>query len=459
MTVIETNPFLAGNFAPIRREIESEALTVIGELPAALSGIFVRNGPNPQFPPLGQYHWFDGDGMLHGVEIRDGKASYRNRYIHTAGFIAEREAGKAIWTGLLEPMQTDLPTPMKNTANTALVRHGGQFLALWEGGAPHAIALPELDTQGQYTFGDRLQSPFTAHPKVDPVTGEMLFFGYSLTQPPFVQYGIVAATGELTRQIAIDIPVGVMMHDFAVSENYTIFLDLPLECHPEQLERGGAMLSFVKRPARFGILPRHGDSDQVRWFESEPCYIFHTLNAYDEGDEVVLIACPMASTSVLGGGSGLSSSEQEDTPYLHRWRFNLATGTVKEERLDDLAGEFPWVNEAYVGRSHRYGYVAKFVPGTEMPLFDGIVKYDFEQDKREVHSYGEGRYGGEAVFVPRPGATEEDDGWLMGFVHDENTQISELVVIDARAMSAPPTARVQLPQRVPYGFHGTWVAF
>ena len=453
MTTTTASPFLEGNFAPIREETTADDLQVIGELPPDLSGMFVRNGPNPQFPPIGQYHWFDGDGMLHGVTISEGKASYRNRYIRTRGFQIEREAGKAVWTGLLEPPQMDNPYgPGKNTSNTALVWHAGQLLALWEGGEPHAIA-PELDTIGSKNYGGKLASAFTAHPKVDPVTGEMMFFGYSIGQPPYLHYSLVSAAGDLVQTVPIDLPVGVMMHDFAITEHYTVFMDLPLTFRPERMQRGEPPLMFERdRPSRFGIVPRHGDNSSVRWFEGSACYAFHTLNAYEEEDEVVLIACRMNSTSVLTA----QDDPDGNIPRLHQWRFNLKSGTLKETMLDDTASEFPRVNEAYLGRKTRYGYAAKSAP-EPMPRFDGMIKYDFERGTSETHGYGIGRYGGEAVFVPCPNATAEDDGWLISFVHDEESDTSELVIVNAQEMNAQPVARVMMPQRVPYGFHGTWV--
>jgi len=455
MVNTSVNPYLDGNFAPVRQEITADSLPVIGELPPDLSGMFVRNGPNPQWSPIGQYHWFDGDGMLHGVRIHNGKAAYRNRYVQTEKWQAEHEAGKAILTGLLEPPQQNAhPEISGNTANTALVWHDGQLLAVWEGGAPHAIVLPELKTIGEYTYNGKLTSAFTAHPKVDPITGEMVFFGYSFT-PPYLQYGIVSAAGELLKTVPIEIPVPVMMHDFAITENYTIFMDLPVTIRPERMQQGQSMIMFESdRPSRFGILPRHGDNSNIRWFESSSCYVFHTLNAYEQGDEVVLIACRMSSTSVLG----FSDIDDPDAniPRLHQWRFNLNTGAVSESRLDDLAGEFPRVNENFLGRQTRYGYVNKSAP-TPVPLFDGVIKYDFHSGTSQIHEFGTGRYGGESVFVPRPNATGEDDGWLMTFVYDEATNTSELLVMNAQDVTTEPVARVLIPQRVPYGFHATWV--
>ncbi|BAZ40464.1 hypothetical protein NIES4101_64250 [Calothrix sp. NIES-4101] len=457
MVTTAINPYLDGNFAPVDKEITTDTLKVIGEIPPDLSGMFVRNGPNPQWTPIGQYHWFDGDGMLHGVQIRNGKATYRNRYVQTKGWKIEQEAGLAVWSGMLEPSQQDNPYGFyKNTANTALIWHAGQFLALWEGGAPHKIQIPNLDTTGEYTYNDQLKSAFTAHPKVDPVTGEMMFFGYSFT-PPYLQYSVVNPSGELLRTVPIDLPMGVMMHDFAITENYTIFMDLPLTFSPQRAQKGEPIMMFERdRSSRFGIVPRHGDNSSIRWFESPACYVFHTLNAYEEGDEVVLIGCRMSSTSILSAIS-TQSDPDGDIPRLHQWRFHLITGEVCEQMLDDVPAEFPRVNENFLGRKTRYGYAGKMAQGS-MPLFDGLIKYDNDNGKSQTHEFGQGRYGGESVFVPFPNATSEDEGWLITFVYDSQEDTSELVVVNAQDVNAEPVARVLIPQRVPYGFHGAWVS-
>jgi carotenoid cleavage dioxygenase len=285
----------------------------------------------------------------------------------------------------------------------------------------------------------------------------MMFFGYSLAQPPYLQYGIVSATGELLRTVPIDLPIGVMMHDFAITEHYTIFMDLPLTFRPERMQRGEPVFMFEpESPSRFGILPRYGDNGTIRWFESPACYVFHTLNAYEEGDEVVLVACRMNSTNVLVEDPTPVETEGEQA-RLYQWRFNLNTGQVREEALDDCISDFPGVNEQYLGRVTRYGYTAKMAP-EPMPVFDSLIKYDLSQGTSQTHKFGTGRYGGEAVFVPRPGATVEDDGWLLTFVYDTREDTSELVVVNAQDMTASPVARILIPQRVPYGFHGAWVA-
>ncbi|MEO1374534.1 MAG: carotenoid oxygenase family protein [Cyanobacteria bacterium J06635_10] len=457
MVISAVNPFLDGNFAPVREEITANDLKIIGELPADLSGMFVRNGPNPQWQPKGQYLWLDGDGMLHGVRISNGKASYRNRYVRTLGWQIEHEAGEAVWTGLLEPPQMDNPHGQyKNTANTALVWHSGQFLALWEGGAPQVIKLPELETNGEFTYNGKLSSAFTAHPKVDPITGEMMFFGYSFA-PPFLHYSLVSAEGELVKTVPIELPMGVMMHDFAITQNYTIFMDLPMTFNPMRIQKGEPGMMFEKdRASRFGIVPRHGDNNDIRWFETPACFVWHTLNAYEDGDEVVLVGCRMNSTSLFGSG-GNQGSKEADIPFLYRWRFNLKDGSVGSEKLDDVPSEFPRVNDRFLGQRARYGYTGKMGQGA-MPLFEGVIKYDLNSGKSQSHEFGKGRYGGEAVFAPRTGGSGEDEGWVVTFVYDSNEDKSELVVIDAQDITSKPVARVLIPQRVPYGFHADWVS-
>jgi carotenoid cleavage dioxygenase-like enzyme len=326
------SPYLCGNFAPVQREVTSDDLYVEGQIPHELSGMLVRNGPNPRFSPQGKYHWVDGDGMLHGIELLLGKANYRNRFVQTRAFQSEQKAGQSIWkTGLLEPPQLDLApnnafSPFKNTANTSLVWHAGKLLALWEGAEPYEIQLPSLETIGPYYYQGQLTSRVTAHPKVDFNTGEMIFFGYYPTGSSHLLYGVVSATGQIIRTVPIDLPAGVMMHDCAVTPNYTIILDLPLRFSLDRWRQGDTAYFFRKDIAsRFGILPRHGDNNSIRWFESSPCYIFHTVNAYEEGEEVVLYACRLDSTNCFDIPTE-PNHQLDDRPRLHRWRFNLRTG-------------------------------------------------------------------------------------------------------------------------------------
>lgn len=457
------SPFLQGNFAPVKDEVTFDRLEVVGQLPVELNGMFVRTGPNPRFPPKGNYHWFDGDGMLHGVRIADGVASYRNRYVRTAGWQEERDAGKALYGGLADPIDFGQilkgKTPFKNAANTALVFHDGRLLALWEGGEPHEIQVPSLDTIGPYTFDGALKHNFTAHPKIDPKTGEMMFFGYS-TMVPFVRYSVADPDGRIVRTETIRLRKPVMMHDFAITENYSIFLDLPasfgVSAAGDKRQTSGLGMHFDREtPARFGLLGRHGRGEEIRWFDAESCFVFHTLGAYEEGNEVVLLACRMdeypdavqVGKQAAGKGNPLLDGPKGQ---LYRWRFDLEKGTTREELIDEEACEFPRFDERKMGRAMRYGYC--------MPLrMDGFVKYDLPRGASTRHEFGPGRFGGEGVFLPRPGGRDEDDGFLATYVFDQNSQTSELVLADCRDFSAPPVARVLIPARIPFGFHGLWL--
>ena len=467
MLATKTNPYLEGNFAPVNHEIWTEELPVIGELPLELNGLLVRNGPNPRFAPMGRHRWFDGDGMLHGIQFHQGKAAYRNRFVRTRALQMEEQAGHPLWPGILEPPplthpENNLFSPYKNSANTAVVWHGDRLLALWEGAEPYEIAPTNLATVGPYSYHQQLTSPMTAHPKVDPVTGEMMFFGYSPLHPPYLTYGVVSAAGDIKQSEPIDLPRGIMMHDFAITAHYTVFLDLPLTFSVKRLRRREPGWLFEPElPSRIGIVPRHGDNASLRWFEIATGYVVHVLNAYEEGEEVVVRACRATDAKGLDmptKHNGALPAADRDRPRLHQWRCHLRLGTVREVPIDDRAIEFPSLNPQRVGYPNRYGYAATMVNG-QHPLFvfDGLLKYDLLNDRTEHHTWGPNRYGGEAVFVPRPGAIVEDNGWLMAWVHDELYQVSELVVVDAHQFSGPAIARVRLPQRVPYGFHGTWV--
>ena len=392
------------------------------------------------------------------------------------GYQKEKAEGRALWGSGLGAPEFDNPhgTGRGNTGNTALVWHDGKLMTLWEGGDPHTVKLPGLETPGTYDYNGKLMHAFTAHPKVDEKTGEMLFFGYNMMgmdmskggKVPYLQYSVVSPDGEITMTTPIEIPHGVMMHDFAISEHYSIFMDLPLVFDMQRAMKGESPLYFDRnQPSRFGLLPRHSEGASVKWFEAPSCYVFHTLNAFEQGDEVVLDACRMEDFDMGSLDSTTAPTaesrrlmREDSAQQLHRWRFNTKTGAVSESALDDQKTDFPRVADSLVGYEARFGYTARFAGNSGMPEADALVKYDLLTGKNEVHFHGPNRFGGEGVFVPNPEAKSEDDGWLVTYVFDENTGGSEFVVVDALNMGAAPVARVPLPQRVPYGFHGAWIS-
>lgn len=462
MTVTEPNtwqsPFLQGALAPVFEERDDAALNVVGEIPAALNGMFVRTGPNPQFAPMGAYHPFDGDGMLHAVYIEDGAARYRNRWIESKGLLAERARGRACYGGMSNFTFPDDDVMqegglMKNTANTATVRHAGRYFSLMEACLPTEFDR-DLRTLGECDFGGRLDGPFTAHPKVDPISGEMIFFGYS-PMAPYLRYHEVDASGQLVHSADIDLPAGVMMHDFAITERYAVFFDAPAVFDLEAMMSGEPALSW--RPdngTRIGIMPRRGTSSDIRWFEIDNCYVVHFSNAWDDGDTIEIRAPRMED--MPGGFEAEPGAAREPMPW--RWELDLATGSVTDEQTDDVPGEFPRVNDAMVGQRNRFGYDST-ARGWEFNFdFNGVMQYDYERGTSAQHTYGPSQVSGEHVFAPDPDGTAENDGWLMSFVTDRETEASELAIIDARDVAAGPVARIQMRARVPIGFHANWFA-
>ncbi|MGB2757161.1 MAG: carotenoid oxygenase family protein [Acidimicrobiia bacterium] len=466
--IATTNPYLLGQFEPVADELDVADLEVVGELPEALVGSYVRNGPNPQFAPVGRYHVFDGDGMLHAMTFEDGRAAYRNRYVVSKGLAAERRAGHALFGGLSE---FRVPEPdvvaeagfMKNTANTHIVSHAGRLLALMEGGRPTEVT-SALETVGEFDFDGALAGPMTAHPKIDPDTGEMLFFGYS-PFPPYLRFHIADATGKLVTSVDIDLPAPVMMHDFAVTATRVIFFDLPALFDLDAMLAGGPGFRWEpEHGARIGVLDRRQPRAGVRWIEVEPFWVFHFLNAHDAApaahandandNSIIVEGCRADRLNVAFGEDTLDGPI---APLLHRWRINPAAGTVQDEPLSDQPCDFPRMNDRRAGLDARYGYVGHSEDwGQEVLGFSGVTKHDLTAGTSVTHRYEPGTISGEAVFAPDPGRDGEDGGWLLNFVTDHSQSASSLVVLDAETMHE--TARVIIPRRVPFGFHGSWIA-
>lgn len=434
----DTLPFhLQGNFAPVTEEVTATDLPVIGAIPPELSGLYARNGANPVTGASD--HWFLGNGMIHGIRLDGGRASwYRNRYVKTP---------------CLDDPGIDRISPegefdrTVSYANTHIIRQGGRILALEEGSFPYELS-PELDTIGPHDFEGKLTTAMTAHPKRCPETGELLFFGYAQLEP-YLTYHRADADGRLLQSEVIDVNGPTMMHDFGASRNHVLFMDLPVVFDLDAALAGRMPFHWSDDyPARVGVMPRSGGAADVRWFDVDPCYVFHPLNAHDDGDTVVFDVCRISEMWREAGEFGGGEST------LHRWRFDLASGKTSEETLHDQAQDFPRVADASVGLQQRFGYTA--FTGRESSA-GKLFQHDFATGSVVANEFGPGRHPGEGVFVPaESGSGTDDEGWVLGYVHDETTGVSEFVVLDASDFAADPVARVPLPQRVPYGFHGSW---
>jgi carotenoid cleavage dioxygenase len=469
-TADEPNPYLLGLYAPVRDEITAGDLTVIGEIPRDLNGVYLRNGPNRRFAADGRYHWFDGDGMVHAMHFENGTARYRNRYVRTRALDRESGAGRALWTGVMEhpggnPRGNSRGLPFKDSANTDVVFHNGRVLATWYlCGQPYALDPLSVETIGVEDFLGTLVGDMMAHPKVDEVTGELFWFDYGPTRP-YLRYGVVGPEGRVTHQVEIDLPGPRLPHDMAITEHYAILMDLPLIQDPQARRQGRYKIVFDRStPARFGVIPRQGQAHEIRWFTADPCYIYHVVNAWEDGPEIVLDVCrvtrPQPSASRPGALAKLLAYLKLDA-RLHRYRFDLGTGQTREERLDDANTEFPSIDARRCGRPTRYAYNVHLADA-ETNLFDGLVRYDNVTGSRQQFFFPAGSYGSESPFAPRDGAgtafgAGEDDGYLVTFVTDERAGRSEVDIFDASDIAAGPVGRVLLPQRVPLGFHACWV--
>jgi carotenoid cleavage dioxygenase-like enzyme len=455
----EVNPFLQGNFAPWRLEGEAHDLEVLGEIPRDLNGTYYRNGSNPAYEPAGRYHWFDGDGMIHAITLREGRASYRNRYVESRGLIEERAAGRALYPGLLELKLTEVPT-FKNTGNTNIVWHAGKLLALMEAALPTELAAGTLATLAEYDFGGRLMGPMTAHPKIDPETGEMLFFGYS-PMPPYLQFHVADRRGVLVRSEVVDVAWPSMMHDFAITRDHVIFLLCPLVFSFENVAARGGVFSWEpERGTRLGVMPRSGGNADVRWFDTDPCYVFHPMNAYDDGNAIVLDVARYGRLDFMTPQVARDPAYRGDNEArMHRWRIDLDAGRVSSTPLDDVGAEFPRVDERRVGRKHRFGYVAARASaqaGGGLPQFSDVRRYDLERGTTTVRRFGAPNGVGEPLFVPRHANAAEDDGYVLVLAYDHERNASDFLLLAAADIAGEPVARIRLPHRVPYGFHGNW---
>jgi len=437
----QTPTHLRGNGRPTSEEQTLTRLEVEGTLPRELDGRYVRNGANP----LGgtSAHPFFGDGMVHGIRLRDGRAEwYRNRYVRTP--FVENPG--------LDILDPAVALDMKaSKANTHVVGHAGKILALEEGHFPYVLD-GNLNTVGATDFRGALHGSFTAHPKICPVTGELLAFGYA-AMPPYLRYLRVSATGELVQTENITVGGPTMMHDFNVTRNHVIFMDLPAVFDLQLAMSGSMPIRWDDNyPARLGVMPRDGSDADVRWYDIDPCYVFHPMNAYEDGDRIVL---DVVRFEYIWRDSAMDFP----LPNLWRWTIDTKTGRVHEAQVDDRPCEFPRVPDSLIGLKHRYGYAMGMSASSgddPMSASGALVKYDRQTGTRTEIDLGRGHQPGEPVFVPAANARHEDDGYLMTYVYDAARDASRFVVMDAATMDDTPVASIDLP-RIPSGFHGSWI--
>lgn len=464
MALMDPIDTVLDNLAPIPMECDAPFLKVIGELPRELNGTLYRNGPNPQFQTKGS-HWFVGDGMLHAFHIENGRASYRNRWVRTPKFLAERDAGRALY-GSFGQKLPGAPASISRdsgSANTNIVFHAGRLLALEEGHAPIEIEPGTLRTLGYRHDDGGIGGPFTAHPKVDPVTGEMNFFGYNAGGmfSPTISFGAIDSAGIVKRFERFEAPYASMVHDFIVTENYLLFPILPITGSIDRARSGRPPYAWEPdKGACVGVMKRGGSAADIRWFRAEACYVFHVMNAWEDGDRIIADVMQSEQPPLFTHPDGSATDPAKSNARLCRWSFDLAAPTDRFTRsyLDDATGEFPRIDERRSGLVSTQGWYAcdNPAPGASS-AFSGIMHVGPGGTALERYMLPLGDSISEPVFVARGSDTVEGDGWLLAVVWRARENRSDLAVFHAGDVAAGPTALVQLGHRVPAGFHGNWV--
>ena len=449
--MVETapHPFLSGIHTPMAEEKTLTELAVTGEIPLALDGRYLRIGPNPVAPDPAGYHWFTGDGMVHGIALKDGRALwYRNRWIRS------NTASKALGTA-------PAPGPRHghgDTVNTNVMAIGGRVWALVEAGS-YPVELGEtLDEQTYNPFDGTLAGSFTAHPHQDPLTGEFHAIAYDATEADIIRHVVLSPAGRVIRELPIPVRHGPSVHDCAITGRYVIILDLPVTFSMKALI-GGHRFPYQWNPAhqaRIGLLPRQGAAEDVIWCDVDPCYVFHAANAYDAEDGSVVLDVVAYDTMFA---PEKSRAGPEGHGRFERWTIDPQRRTTTRRVIDDASQEFPRQDERRFGQPYRYAYTIGTL-GNEAQMIGEtcIYKHDLKSGTRQLHQFGARWHPGEFVFVPAAADAAEDEGWLIGLAIDVAGEATDLVILDAQAFEAGPVASIRVPHRVPPGFHGNWLA-
>ncbi|MDF2445853.1 MAG: carotenoid oxygenase [Moraxellaceae bacterium] len=440
-----TNPFLEGPFAPVAQEATETRLKVSGSIPKELNGILARIGPNPRHVENpAAYHWFLGDGMVHGLKLEDGEARwYRSRFIGTDS--VRRDMGLPA-----------LPGPRRgvmDVVNTNIIGHAGQLWALVEAGALPVALTGELESVGHGLFASGVRRGFSAHPHADPATGELHAICYDGFDQRRVFHEVIDNKGMLVRSVAVPVQHGPMIHDCALTQRHVVILDMPVTFSVTRALQGAA-LPYAwnpKHPARVGLLPRNGEAKDVRWFGVDPCFVFHTANARDLEDGSAILDVVVHRRMFDRSRQG--PEDQEVT--FERWTLNAQTGRVERRVIHRGSQEFPRFDERRSGAPYRYVYTVGISVSAPQP--NALYRHDVESGETIAHAYGARLLSGEVVFVPRSSTSAEDDGWLLSFVHDLDCGPSRVVILNAGDVAGPPQAVIELPLRVPLGFHGNWI--
>ncbi|KAL6981213.1 9-cis-epoxycarotenoid dioxygenase, partial [Sarracenia purpurea var. burkii] len=469
---------LTGNFAPVNEMPPTKCLVVEGELPHSLDGVYIRNGPNPQHQPLGPLHLLEGDGMLHSVRISQGHATFCSRYVKTYKYKLERDAGVPMipnffsgFYGLADVGRYVTAVARTLTgqisvaggtgiSNTSLSFFCNTIIAMVETDLPYAIRLTresDIETIRRFDFGGKAPSNLTAHPKIDAQTGEMFSFR-CFPAFPYLTFFRFNADGSKQSEVAIfSMQSPSYIHDFAITNQYAIFPISQAEMDPFTLMafKGMPVRTLPAKVPQIGLIPRYATSDsEMKWFLVPGFNAFHIVNAWEDDHGNIVIIAPNASNM-----ENYFYNVDKTHFFLEKLRINMKTGEIERAVLSERSLEMGSINPIYAGKKSRYVYMAV---GEHISKKAGVVKIDLELGCEVAsRNYGRDCFGGEVLFVGKDATfgleSDEDDGFVMSYIHNEITNESQFVVMDAKSPSLDVTAVVKLPGRVPYGFHGIFL--
>lgn len=442
-----SNPYLSAGFAPVQNELDVKSLPITGEIPSDLQGVYMRNGPNPKFPPIEYHYPFDGDGMIHGVYFDKQQASYKNRFVMTYDLQAEIKANRALFGSVFNPIMPDQKyfdypvSPFKDGAFIHVIKHADFYLALHEAAPAYEINR-ELETLGMWNPSRDNPINVNAHTRLDPKTGELFLITYDV-KPPYLTYYVLDKAGKLICTRAIEKPYGSMIHDFLLSENYLIIVDSPILFGDEA---AGPFLQWKPElQTRIGLIPRSSEQQSL-WLETSAFFVFHFINAYEDQNQLVL-------DYAAYNDFPLFSKQKDSGCHLTRMMIDLSNKQIKTQKLNSLNIEFMRINDNYQTLPYQYCYAVDMAAQRHR-----LLKFDMKKHSMTHHDFGESCEISEPIFAPKKNPVTEDDGYILSFVYDKAKDSSVLVILNAKDIAAKPLALVHLPQRVPHGLHGSWMA-
>ncbi|MFN7414265.1 MAG: carotenoid oxygenase family protein [Dolichospermum sp.] len=460
-----------GGYESLTEEYDYWIDDIEGEIPPELAGTLFRNGAGLlDINKERLHHPFDGDGMISRITFTNGRAHFRNRFVQTAGYLAEQKAGKILYRGVFGTQKPGgwlaniFDLKIKNIANTNVIYWGKKLLALWEAAEPYSLNPQTLETLGNEYFNGVLSKgeAFSAHPRIDP-NGTLVNFAIKPGLSTTITIFELNTNGEITSKQNYSVPGFCFIHDFVITENYCIFFQNPVNFNPIPFALGissaAQCIKFQKnQPTRIIIIPRKTQSENVKVLETQAGFIFHHVNAFELRNEIIIDSICYESLTEVEPNSDYRKTDFDTNspPQLWRFNLNLSENKVQNQLIDPRPTEFPTIHPNYVGKSYRYLYSAAAHQSTVNAPLQAIFKVDLESGRKQLWSAAPRGFIGEPIFIPRPNSQTEDDGWLIALVYDAEHHRSDVVILDAENLEKGAIAKLHLKHHIPYGLHGSF---